>query len=208
MSGSGSREGFGTPPWDPAEPVSEPEETQTLPGLGASSGQARNTRRSNGSANGGGHRRSGPAPEQEAAGRRRSERPRRPGPESGTAGTRTADTADANGDDDGGDDDTTTDGEAGPVRKRRRRCPALGLARPARAGPADQAGQRCRGRESRGYLPVQTRGRRDPTAAIRSLPVSRNRSSASSRSLTPGRTVVAHQLERIATFAMGDRSHR
>jgi signal peptidase I len=121
MSGSGSREGFGTPPWDPAEPVSDPEETQTLPGLGASSGRARNTRRSNGSANGGGHRRSGPAPEQEAAGRGRSERPGRPGPESGTAGTRTADTADANGDGGGGDDDTTKDGEAGPVRKRRRR---------------------------------------------------------------------------------------
>ena len=32
MSGSGSREGFGSPPWDPAEPVSEPDETQTLPG--------------------------------------------------------------------------------------------------------------------------------------------------------------------------------
>jgi hypothetical protein len=38
--------------------------------------------------------------------------------------------------------------------------------------------------------------------------VSRNRSSASPCSLTPGRIVVAHQLERIATFAMGDRSHR
>jgi signal peptidase I len=40
MSGSGSREGFGSPPWDPADPVPEPEETQTLPGLGAHSGQA------------------------------------------------------------------------------------------------------------------------------------------------------------------------
>src|SRR6516164_7893503 len=39
MSGSGSREGFGSPPWDPAEPVPEPEGAQRLPGLGAISGQ-------------------------------------------------------------------------------------------------------------------------------------------------------------------------
>jgi signal peptidase I len=35
MSGSGSREGFGSPPWDPADPVPELEDTQALPGLGA-----------------------------------------------------------------------------------------------------------------------------------------------------------------------------
>ncbi len=35
MSGSGSRDGFGSPPWEPAEPVPELEDTQVLPGLGA-----------------------------------------------------------------------------------------------------------------------------------------------------------------------------
>jgi signal peptidase I len=39
MSGSGSREGFGSPPWDPAEPVPEPEGAQPLPGLGTIPGQ-------------------------------------------------------------------------------------------------------------------------------------------------------------------------
>jgi len=34
MSSSGSREGFGSPPWDPADPVPEPDDTQVLPGLG------------------------------------------------------------------------------------------------------------------------------------------------------------------------------
>ena len=34
MSGSGSREGFGSPPWDPADPVSELEETRAIPGHG------------------------------------------------------------------------------------------------------------------------------------------------------------------------------
>ena len=34
MSSSGSREGFGSPPWDPAEPMPEPERTQVIPGLG------------------------------------------------------------------------------------------------------------------------------------------------------------------------------
>lgn len=37
MSGSGSRDGFGSPPWDPADPTPELEEAKTLPG----SGQAR-----------------------------------------------------------------------------------------------------------------------------------------------------------------------
>ncbi len=35
MSGSGSREGFGSPPWDPADPVPEPENSKAVPGLGA-----------------------------------------------------------------------------------------------------------------------------------------------------------------------------
>ena len=34
MSGSGSREGFGSPPWDPADPVSELEDTRAIPGRG------------------------------------------------------------------------------------------------------------------------------------------------------------------------------
>jgi signal peptidase I len=34
MSSSGSREGTGSPPWDPADPVPELEDTQALPGLG------------------------------------------------------------------------------------------------------------------------------------------------------------------------------
>jgi signal peptidase I len=121
MSGSGSREGFGSPPWDPADPAPEPEEAPALPGLGARSGQAGTTRRGDGSANGGGHRRRGAAQEQEAAGRQRSGRPGQPGPESGASGTKTADTAGANGDGGDGGDDTAKDGEAGPRRKRRRR---------------------------------------------------------------------------------------
>src|SRR6516164_11317519 len=43
MSGSGSREGFGSPPWDPAEPVPEREDTQTIHGLGAIPGPGRGT---------------------------------------------------------------------------------------------------------------------------------------------------------------------
>jgi len=35
MSGSGARDGFGTPPWDPADPAPDPRDTQALPGLGA-----------------------------------------------------------------------------------------------------------------------------------------------------------------------------
>lgn len=34
MSGSGPREGFGSPPWDPADPVSELEDTRAIPGPG------------------------------------------------------------------------------------------------------------------------------------------------------------------------------
>jgi len=34
MSGSGSREGFGSPPWDPADSVSELEDTRAIPGRG------------------------------------------------------------------------------------------------------------------------------------------------------------------------------
>ena len=34
MSGSGSRGGFGSPPWDPADPVPELDDTRTIPGRG------------------------------------------------------------------------------------------------------------------------------------------------------------------------------
>jgi signal peptidase I len=35
MSGSGARDGYGSPPWDPADPVPDPDDTQAIPGLGA-----------------------------------------------------------------------------------------------------------------------------------------------------------------------------
>ena len=37
---SGSREGFGSPPWGPSDPVPEAEDTQVIPGLGADAGSA------------------------------------------------------------------------------------------------------------------------------------------------------------------------
>ena len=42
MSGSGARDGFGSPPWDPADPVAHPDldDTQALPGLGSIPGPA------------------------------------------------------------------------------------------------------------------------------------------------------------------------
>ena len=123
MSGSGSREGFGSPPWDPADPVPELKETQTLPGLGAHSGQA---------APNGGARHRGAAPgarqQEEAAGHRQSERPGQsrqsgqPGSGPGTPGPG-ADAADANGDD--GDDTSKQDGAGKGGKRRRRRRSAL-----------------------------------------------------------------------------------
>ena len=35
MSGSGAWDGYGSPPWDPADPVPEPDDTQAIPGLGS-----------------------------------------------------------------------------------------------------------------------------------------------------------------------------
>jgi signal peptidase I len=35
MSGSGARDGYGSPPWDPADPVPELDDTQAIPGLGS-----------------------------------------------------------------------------------------------------------------------------------------------------------------------------
>jgi signal peptidase I len=54
MSGSGARDGFGSPPWDPADPVPHPDldDTQALPGLGSipgPSGPGSNAPGSNGS---------------------------------------------------------------------------------------------------------------------------------------------------------------
>jgi signal peptidase I len=34
MSGSGARDGYGSPPWDPADPVPDLDDTQAMPGLG------------------------------------------------------------------------------------------------------------------------------------------------------------------------------
>src|ERR1700722_19669711 len=34
MSGSGARDGWGSPPWDPADPVPDLDDTQAIPGLG------------------------------------------------------------------------------------------------------------------------------------------------------------------------------
>ncbi len=38
MSGSGSRDGFGAPPWGPADPVPKLDDTLAIPGLGAAPG--------------------------------------------------------------------------------------------------------------------------------------------------------------------------
>jgi signal peptidase I len=43
MSGSGARDGYGSPPWDPAEPVPELGDTQALPGLGNIGGNPRDS---------------------------------------------------------------------------------------------------------------------------------------------------------------------
>jgi signal peptidase I len=56
MSGSGARDGFGSPPWDPADPVPHPDldDTQALPGLGSIPGPTGPGPGANG-ANGFGH---------------------------------------------------------------------------------------------------------------------------------------------------------
>jgi signal peptidase I len=38
MSGSGTRDGYGSPPWDPADPVPDLDDTQAIPGLGTVQG--------------------------------------------------------------------------------------------------------------------------------------------------------------------------
>jgi signal peptidase I len=95
MSGSGSREGFGSPPWDPADPVPELEDTQVLPGLGTPA-----ARRQLGSG-------AGPNP---GSGQGND----------GAAGAPTADPGTATEDAEN-DEDTREPSEAPPGRKRRRR---------------------------------------------------------------------------------------
>jgi signal peptidase I len=53
MSGSGSREGFGSPPWDPAEPVPGLDDNQAIPGLGGVPGPSRSNGRGDSSGMGG-----------------------------------------------------------------------------------------------------------------------------------------------------------
>jgi len=95
MSGSGSREGFGLPSRNPAEPAPELEETQTLPGHGHNGSSALPA---------------GERPE-----------PGKPAPEPGTANQ--ADQAAAS--DDGAEDTAQPPGEAKPRRKPRRRRSTL-----------------------------------------------------------------------------------
>jgi signal peptidase I len=54
MTGSGAREGFGTPPWNPADPVPDPGDTQGIPGLGDGSANSRASANGGGFAPGGG----------------------------------------------------------------------------------------------------------------------------------------------------------
>jgi signal peptidase I len=53
MNGSGPRDGFGSPPWGPAEPVPELDDTQALPGLGAVGGPGETSGRAGGGNPGG-----------------------------------------------------------------------------------------------------------------------------------------------------------
>jgi signal peptidase I len=72
MSGSGSREGFGSPPWDPADPASELEDTRTIPGRG-NTGQPRQGEPGSGAGSGD----NGDGAEQPPPTRRARKRPRR-----------------------------------------------------------------------------------------------------------------------------------
>ena len=48
MSGSGARDGYGSPPWDPADPVPDVGDTQAIPGLGTVPGANEPPRRAGG----------------------------------------------------------------------------------------------------------------------------------------------------------------
>jgi len=98
MSSSGSREGFGSPPWDPADPVPEPDDTQVLPGLGTPG-----TRKQNGQGTG-----QDRGPGQSAGGAADTQQA-----EDGTAAE---DAGDA-----GGTGEDQQDGKPGHKRPRRRR---------------------------------------------------------------------------------------
>jgi len=120
MSGSGSRDGFGSPPWDPADPVPELEETKTVPGLGE---PLRPGPRHAGTAGrGGGQRRAGTSRHGASA---RSTGERGPGERQHAGrpepGQETADRAARSGDGTEGTEDTEAPGDVPPRRKRRRR---------------------------------------------------------------------------------------
>jgi signal peptidase I len=107
MSGPGSREGYGSPPWNPADPVPELDDTQELPGLGSPG-----TRKppGQGASTGNG---AGPEPAQAS---------------DGAGGTATTDGRTADGTADGTDEETpeeTGKPPAGPPRHRRRRRRSL-----------------------------------------------------------------------------------
>ena len=101
MSGSGSREGFG-PPWDPADPVPELENTKAVPGLGAIPGPGEEAGRGGGPARAGAPGGAGGWPEA-------GQQP--PGRGTETVGTAT---------DDGAAKDTAQPRDTGPARKPRR----------------------------------------------------------------------------------------
>ena len=54
MSGSGARDGYGSPPWDPADPVPDVADTQAIPGLGAVPGPSEPPGRAGGAFGSGG----------------------------------------------------------------------------------------------------------------------------------------------------------
>jgi signal peptidase I len=97
MSSSGSREGFGSPPWDPADPVPELDDTQAIPGLGTP-GTHKQNGQGTGQDRGPGQPGDGAADTSQA--------------EDGTAAE------DAEGVEDGGEQE---DGQPGRKRRRRRR---------------------------------------------------------------------------------------
>jgi signal peptidase I len=131
MSGSGSREGFGSPPWDPAEPAPEPEGAQPLPGLGTIPGQDGESRQNGSSGLGSGSGRgeasgagggSGPGGTGSPGTAPRRETGQEPGPAQPSEGT--AGRGATAGDGAQSDDAQPGGGQrqnAGPGRRRRRR---------------------------------------------------------------------------------------
>jgi len=109
MSGSGSWDGAGSPPWDPAEPVPELAETKPIPGLGALRGARSRPAGTAGRSGGNGR---------DGEDRQRAEQP--------MAGQKTADAGGGSGDGDGdGSEDDAQQPGTKPGRNRRRRRSAL-----------------------------------------------------------------------------------